>query len=235
MNDIAGIIERSPWFTEIPTTGLAELTAAAQIKEHPVGACLYSVGEPTTAIYCVLEGRVRVSISSALGHEFTIVDLDSGAWLGEPCLIDDEPRLCTAQIKEKAQILSIPRNVVLEVGKQFPVLYRNLFKNSIRNERQLYELMGGMLFYPLRVRLAGRLLILLEEHGEVTSDGVMLETRLSQNDFAQLAMGSRQRVNKIFREWREKNILVMQNGNCLIKDIDVFRTLLDLNEDDLEY
>jgi CRP/FNR family cyclic AMP-dependent transcriptional regulator len=139
--------------------------------------------------------------------------------------------LCTAQVKEKAQILSIPRNVVLEVGKQFPVLYRNLFKNSIRNERQLYALMGGMLFYPLRVRLAGRLLILLEEHGEVTSDGVMLETRLSQNDFAQLAMGSRQRVNKIFREWVERGILSMVGENYLVTDMERLRAELDQDGD----
>ncbi|MEH6567817.1 MAG: Crp/Fnr family transcriptional regulator [Halioglobus sp.] len=227
MHDIVGIVERSPWFAEIPESGLSQLATAAQIKDCPVGACLYSVGQPTTAIYCVLEGRVRVSISSALGHEFTIVDLDSGAWLGEPCLIDDEPRMCTAQVKEKARVLSITRNVVLEVGKQFPVLYRNLFKNSIRNERQLYELMGGMLFYPLRVRLAGRLLILLEEHGEVTPEGVLLETRLRQNDFAQLAMGSRQRVNKIFREWTERGILSMRGENYLVNDMNGLRAELD--------
>ena len=199
MTDIAGIVERCQWFEDIPEEGLEQLASAAQIKSWPVGSCLYSTGESTQSIFCVVAGRVRISITSALGQEFTVVDLEPESWLGEPCLIGDEPRMLTAQVKEAALILFIPRRIVLSMAEKYPVLYRNLFQKGIYDARLLYELMGGMLFYPLRVRLAGRLLALLEEHGQDIEGGVMLETRLSQNDFAQLAMGSRQRVNKIYR------------------------------------
>ena len=230
MSNFLGVINRSSWFAGIADPGLEQLAAAAQKKTWAVGSYLYSTGEPTRAIHCVLSGRVRISITSALGHEFTVVDLEPEAWTGQPSLIGDEPRLLTAQVKESAEILSIPRNVVLAVSEEYPVLYRNLFHQEIHNARLLYELMGGMLFYPLRVRLAGRLLNLLEEHGQEMDDGIMLETRLSQNDFAHLVMGSRQRVNKIFREWNERGILSMQGDNYLITDIDSLRLELEVED-----
>lgn len=231
MSDARAIIGRGEWFEGVADAGLDKLAAAAQFKRWPAGSCIYSTGESTSSIYCVLGGRVRISITSALGHEFTLVDHDTETWLGEPCLIGDEPRMLTAQVKEDADVLSIPRHVVLEVAAVYPSLYQNLFRRSIHNARQLYQLMGGMLFYPLRVRLAGRLLNLLEENGQEVAGGTLLESRLSQNDFAHLAMGSRQRVNKIFREWNERGILAMQGDNYLITDIVALKLELEIDEE----
>ncbi len=231
MTDASGIVQRCPWFEGVPPKGLAQLTEAAKFKSCPVGSCLYSIGDASNSIFCVLDGRIRLSITSALGHEFTIIDLEPESWLGEQCLIGNEPRLITAQVKEGANYLAIPRSVVLKVGEEYPIMYRNLFKVEILNARGIYQLMGGMLFYPLRARLAGRLIILLEEHGQVLEDGIMLDTRLSQNDFAHLVMGSRQRVNKIFMEWRERGILSMVGDNYLVTDIENLKLEIDIERD----
>lgn len=48
--------------------------------------------------------------------------------------------------------------------------------------------------------------------------GICLDIKLSQNDFARLCLGSRQRVNKIFREWTAIGILGMHRDRYLILD-----------------
>jgi CRP/FNR family cyclic AMP-dependent transcriptional regulator len=232
MTDIKAVVQRSPWFAGIPEEGINKLVTAAQVKQWPAGSCLYAAGESTTVIHCVLSGRVRLFISSASGSEFTITDKEQESWLAQQSLVGDQTRMLTAQVKATADVLTIPRVVVLEVGDQFPILYKNLFRTELQNARGLYELFSGMLFYPLRVRLAGRLLELLEEHGQDIGTGIMLETRLSQNDFANLALGSRQRVNKIFREWNERGILSMEGDKYLVTDIDGLRLELDVDDDE---
>jgi CRP/FNR family transcriptional regulator, cyclic AMP receptor protein len=232
MTDVKAVVQRCPWFEGIPEHGIDKLVAAAQVKQWPAGSCLYAVGESTTVIHCVLSGRVRLYISSATGSEFTITDKEQESWLAQQSLVGDQTRMLTAQVKDSADILTIPRAVVLEVGEKFPVLYKNLFQEELKNARGLYELFGGMLFYPLRVRLAGRLLELLGEHGQDIGSGIMLETRLSQNDFANLAMGSRQRVNKIFREWNERGILSMEGDRYLVTDIDGLRGELEVDDEE---
>lgn len=86
-----------------------------------------------------------------------------------------------------------------------------------------------MLFYPLRARLAGRLLELVAEQGDEAEGAVCLNINLSQNDFARLSFGSRQRINKIFGEWSEQGIVVTQSEHYFIKDIDALVRETDLS------
>jgi CRP-like cAMP-binding protein len=107
-------------------------------------------------------------------------------------------------------------------------MYRNIFIDHTVKSRGLYRLLAGILFYPLSARLAGRLLEQAQLHGVQTEQGVHLDISLSQSDFANLVMGSRPRVNKIFGQWRDKDIVVMVQGKYLIKDLAALENELEL-------
>ena len=115
-------------------------------------------------------------------------------------------------------VLGIPRQSIKDIGEDWPQLYRNLFYHQVLTSRGLYVLYSAVLFYPLKARVAGRLLDLLGEHGREVNDGVLLDMKVSQNDFARLAMGSRQRVNRIFRDWDRRGLVVSQGDRLLVTD-----------------
>jgi|TARA_B110000914_G_scaffold74382_1_gene65396 CRP/FNR family cyclic AMP-dependent transcriptional regulator len=216
--DISETIQTSPWFQNIPSQGVEKLVQSAQVKHLAAQQYLYQVGENTTSIYCILSGRLRISITSQSGQEFALNDFAAQYWLGDFALVDEKSRIQEAQVQVAADILVIPRAVVLDVGERYPILYKNLFYDSVHRARKMNELLGGMAFYPLRARLAGRILDLILRHGVKQDRAICLDIKLSQNDFARLCLGSRQRVNKIFREWTEKGILGMQSDRYLIYD-----------------
>ena len=228
--DIFAIIARTIWFGRLPGEAQQRLAQAARVKHYKKGSYLYTTGQHTTDVLCVVTGRVRLGISSALGQEFAITDLTAESWTGEQVLMDDEARVFDAQVVEDATVLVIPRSTVLAVGDDYPEMYRELFAEHIRRTRRLYELLGGMLFYPLRSRLAGRLLELVNEHGEEVDGGVYVSTKLSQNDFARFSLGSRQRINKIFREWCDRDIIVVESDKYFIKDLAALRGELELTD-----
>ena len=213
------VIAGSEWFAGLPEQAIEHLAQAASMRDYPINGHLYTLGKPTTEIYCLLAGRVRLSISSPNGHEFALVDRDPGTWLGEPGLVNDEVRILDARLIERSVVLVIPREVVLEVGERYPLMYRNLFHHYQRVLRDFHELMAGILFYPLRARVAGRLLHLAEDHGDQTAEGVLIDVRVSQNDFARLALGSRQRVNGIFRDWHNRGLVESRGEHLLILDM----------------
>lgn len=217
--DIELVIADSPWFKGIPKSGLDTLIHASQMKHLTNGQYLYQMGEITTSCYCLLSGRLRISMMSEFGQTFAVTDLDPLYWLGDIALLPAETRGIEAKVKVDADILVIPRDAVLELGNKYPILYRNLFIEAGQRTRQIYELMGAMVFYPLRARLAVRLVELLTEHGTERDDGICLGIKLSQNDFASLCLGSRQRINKIFRDWTEQDILALQGGYYVIYDL----------------
>jgi CRP-like cAMP-binding protein len=224
------LVAESPWFQNMPPEALAELADAAGFKELPVGSFIYEQGRPTTEIFCIVEGRVRVSLLSPNGHEFALIEREPGTWFGEPGLVSDEGRIIEATAIEPTRLLVIPREVVLGIGERYPSMYENLFRYSQEILRSLHGLIGGILFYPLKARVAGRLLHLCQEHGEPSDGGVILDIKVSQNDFARLALGSRQRVNRVFRDWAGRGLVQMRDDHIWVRDLEELEQEIDLFE-----
>jgi CRP-like cAMP-binding protein len=117
-------------------------------------------------------------------------------------------------------------------GEEYPVIYKRLFTDYMTRLAGVMLLLQGMAFYPLRSRLAGWFLELIELHGEKSDDGIYLDMHLSQNDFAQLSLGSRQRINKILSEWRERGIMELKGSRYLIRDMEALQHETDLLDHD---
>ena len=208
------------------------LTESAHVRTYRKNSYLYTIGEASNDVYCIASGRVRLLLSSAIGQEYAIRDLEPEAWLGEQFLASDLPTAIDARIVEPTSVITIPRGVVLAIGEQHPQMYKNIFVHHMTRSRGIYLLLVGMAFYPLRSRLAGRFLALVEEHGQKGDDGVTIDMQLSQSDFAQLSLGSRQRINKILSEWREDGIIELQSNKYLIRDIEALRGEMELKDPD---
>jgi CRP/FNR family cyclic AMP-dependent transcriptional regulator len=221
-------IDSSPWFKDTPKQGRNQLACAANIKTYSKKSYVFQNGDSNTDIYCVISGRLRLGATSSTGQEFTFTDYNQGSWFGEETLSVEDPRLFGVLVLEESIVLVIPRKIVLSVSEQFPAMYRNIFIDHTLKARGLYRLLEGILFSPLSARLAGRLLEQAQLYGVQTEQGVRLDISLSQSDFANLVMGSRPRVNKIFGQWRDKNIVVMEQGKYLIKNLAALEDELEL-------
>lgn len=218
--DIEGLIRTSPWFGDLPSALIERLVKASHLKQLNKNEYLFSAGEQTSDIFCLYSGRIRLSTGDSEGQIFAITDLEPDYWFGEAALVHSKQRIIGAEAKEPSSLVSLPRNIVLDVANQHPLIYRALFHEHVKRTRALYELLNGMLFYPLRSRLAGRILDMARENGEQTPEGTFLNVKLNQNDLARLCFGSRQSINKILREWYALDIVVMHEQRYLIKDID---------------
>ncbi|WP_076000735.1 Crp/Fnr family transcriptional regulator [Pseudohalioglobus lutimaris] len=214
------VVADSPWFTGLPGDALQQLAASATIRPYPRGSQVYSEGQVTQEVFCVVTGRLRVAISSSEGHDFAIIDLSHGFWFGEPVLANDAPRVTSVQAMTAADVLAIPRQVVLEVADAYPLMYRNLFHDHVAGTRKLYGLLGGMLFYPLRARVASRLLSFADEFGVADESGTRIDIKLTQNDLARLSLGSRQRVNKVLRTFTEQGLIETRDDRVVVRDRD---------------
>ena len=217
--DCRDIIAGSGWFEGAPQDCLDKLANAAIVTHLPANSFIWTAGQKTSEVYSVLSGRVRISLSSAMGQEFALVDWEKGAWLGEQVLGTEAPNMLNVRVLEPSDMLAIPRQVVLQVGEAWPMMYRNLYRAQWTNTVGMYEILSAVLFYPLHARVAGRVLQLLAEHGQRVEGGVLIDIKMSQNDFARLSMGSRQRVNRIFRDWDKRGLVETRDDHLVIKDL----------------
>lgn len=217
---VVALIKKSSWFAGLPEAVIANLAAQARVREYQRGEYVYLVGDTLENLYCVVSGKVRISMISVEGQKFLITDLDGGQWFGETALAEQTLRVQEARAEANSLVISMSARSVTTIADKFPGLYKNVLFSHFRRTQLMYDLLAGMVFYPLKSRLAGRILHLAERHGRPTSDGIALEVKMSQLEFAQMTMGSRQRVNKVLRDWVQRGILRKQSEYYEITDVE---------------
>ncbi len=225
---IVNIIKRGVWFQGLPPEAIDKLAARATTRSFDPHQFLYMLGEVPDHIFCIVEGSVRISLSSSNGQQFMLALLYQDYWFGESAIAGNESRVLEVWAETDAEILLIPGTTVKAVASDFPVIYKNLFLEHVNRTRLVYEVLAGMLFYPLKARLAGRLLFLLKHHGVPHKDGIALNLKVNQMDFAHMSMGSRQRVNKAFREWVRAGVIDKQRNNYIVKDVEALKQATEL-------
>ncbi|GHA01879.1 hypothetical protein GCM10008090_08860 [Arenicella chitinivorans] len=213
------IIRDCLWFTNLPEIALKVLASRAYRKRYRDDQFLYRVGERQTNLFCVLSGRIRVNVTGLRGQEFVLANLSEGAWLGEAAIAGNQSRMLAVRVDMPAEMLVLPAAAVVEVANAYPLVYRNLFNDTMNRSGMVYELFAGILFLSLKARLAGRILWLAEQYGETTEAGLEIKTKLSQTDLANMTMGSRQRVNKTLRAWTTEGVLGRDGGHYVIYNI----------------
>ena len=97
-------------------------------QEIAAGTVLIEEGQPTDALYIVIEGTLTVSMAALGNREITTIGC--GEVLGEMSFVDDRPPAATVKAIEDSVVLSIPRQPLTE-KLQLDVLFALRFYRAI--------------------------------------------------------------------------------------------------------
>lgn len=231
MNRIEQHIRACDWFNELPDIAINTLVKSARIKNFEDKKYLYRLGSNGEFVFGIISGVVRVKISSIQGQEFSITEFSAGDWIGEFALTNQAERLVDAQVLQHSSLIEIPQCVVKTLADQYPIIYKHLFLQQAERTSKMCELLAGMLFYPLKARLAGRLRWLAQNYGAVCDQGIQITKKFNQQELAELTMGSRQRVNKILNVWQNDDLIEIKGQRYLIKDMDMLKEEMRLKDE----
>jgi CRP-like cAMP-binding protein len=77
-------------------------------KTFPDGAVLFREGDPPDMVYMVESGLVDILVRRPDGGRTVIGTIGKGEMFGEMALIDDKPRMATAEVTMEATLVCIP-------------------------------------------------------------------------------------------------------------------------------
>lgn len=225
-------ISNSSWFREVDTRLIAELVEGARIRRYAPDEFIYLTGDTQTHVFFILDGRVKISLMSHNGEEFVMTMWEHGMWFGESGFLEDATMPLEARALNDVTLLAVPNVLLDRLMRNDPKYYRNILHDTIRRSTQLYRLIDLLLFKPLRVRVVARMLQLVELFGEKDGSEIILPLRISQADFARMSGGSRQRINKVFRQWAADGIVSKKGRSHIVHDLDALRAQLEVKDDD---
>ncbi len=207
---------QSELFRALGDAAIDAVVAKAARRQVAAGEALLHRGDPGTAMYVVLQGRLRVSVVSAEGGEMMLGMLGPGEVIGEMALLDGRPRSADVQAMEPCLLLEVGRAQVLALLRGDAELSLRLLAVLSRRLRDVNEAVEDVALLEVPARLARVLLRLARNFGTKQGNAWRIGVKIAQRDLAMLAGTSRETVNRELRALEADGTIARQEGRLVI-------------------
>lgn len=203
-------------FQHLTGAELDAVLARATIQRFRRSDIVMHRGDPATGMVVILQGHVRISVTSAEGRETSLGLLGPGDVVGEMALLDGGERSADVATMEDCVLLNINRSdflVLLESNASLCLRLMAVLCERLRDANRSVEEIATL---SLAARLRHTLLRLANAYGGTSSQEPQVSLRLSQNDLGTLVGASREKVNRQLRQWELQGALMCGRGTLRI-------------------
>lgn len=206
-------LRRMPPFRGLSDVDLASVAERLRRRQYRAGSSVINADAPGDAIFFVVSGTVKIKVDEPDGREVIIAILGLGEVFGELSLIDSAGRSADVVTQEDADLLWVERESFDEIMAEHPSVVRELLVVLTRRVRLSTEQIRALCTLDVYGKVARQLLVFAEQYGEPTDDGVRIPMRLTQTDIAGLVGASRERVNQVVVNLRERGLVAVDSGH----------------------
>jgi CRP/FNR family transcriptional regulator, cyclic AMP receptor protein len=215
------VLEKCSLFSSLDEKARYEIAAHAVSRSFAAGESICRLGDHGDSMMAVVVGSVRISRPTVRGREIILADLQPGELFGEIALLDGRPRSADVIALTNCELVVLARRDVLAFLEKNPAACMKLMEILCARIRRSDERMADIAFLNLPVRLA-KVLLSYQPKGP----GAM-KLSLSQSELAEMAGGTREKVNRCLRDWQRQGILELKNRWTIILKPEALRELLD--------
>ncbi len=183
-----------------PAAFLATASHGRAKSEYLAGVVIYAQGDAADAVFHIIQGKVKIAVTSGQGREAVVGLFGEKDFFGEGCLIAQPVRLATAIAMTDATVLRIEKGEMIRVLRAEPdfaqVFTMHLLSRNSRVEADLVD----HLFNSSERRLARVLLLLANFAKEGKPEPIT--TKISQEMLAEMIGTTRPRVSFFMNKFR---------------------------------
>jgi len=216
------VLKRIPLFASLSDPDLQNLTSLLRRKLLGKGEILFQQGDEGTALYIIVQGRIRISLSRRLDN-VTLAILGQGEFLGEMALLDELPRSADAIALEDAQLYVLNRKDFLSFLSNNPHTVYAILNSLSRRLRKTDDQLAEMCFLNLSARLAKRLVELAETQAPDQDEPNACDLSISQQELGNILGVSRESINKELKILRDKGVVSTSRNSIRILDLEALR------------
>lgn len=219
------VLMSNSWFRDLPDDLVAALMTAATIAAVPAETVIHYEGQPSTGLYAVLSGSVKMRSLSADGLECVFRYMSPGSWFGEIGMLDGSARTHDAVAVDDTLLLTLAPRDLTDILERHPLFYKFLALLLCRVIRTAFTMLNDGSLLSVSARLAKRLVSFAEASGATGDRGAGIDLHLTQDDLASVIGTSRQTINKRLVDWQRLGWIETGYGRILVRDIGALRRL----------
>lgn len=209
------LIRRVPLFSML-TNDQAQGVADGVVKRRfRRGEIIVEHGQKSNALFILLTGRARVLTADARGREVILAVLQSGDYVGEMSLIDNEPHSATVRAEVQTDMLVLGRAEFARCLPENSSLSYAIMRGLVQRLRNADRQIESLALLDVYGRVARTLLDMAEDDNEVK----IIRGKVSRQDLAKVVGASREMVSRVMKDLEERKIIETQeNGSVIIRE-----------------
>ena len=214
------------FFTDLTDGGQRILLESGIEWMAKEGSYLFREGEPPSTVYLIAEGQVRMSKLTSEGKEFSLQLKQRNDLVGELGLFQTVPHSMTAEVVRSARVMCYPLKKLERLFKENPALAKTIMKWHTIQTQATQAKFRDLLLSGKTGALYATLIRFCHSYGDKTGDGIVIQVHLTNQEMARYIGTTRESVNRMLKDLKEKNVVHTRQGQITVKDIDYLKSFM---------
>ena len=209
------LIRRVPLFSMLTAEQANGVADGVVKRRFRRGELVVEQGRKSNALFILLNGRARVLTSDTRGREVILAVLESGDYVGEMGLIDNEPASATVRTEVQTDMLVLQRTEFARCLPEPSTMAYSMLHGLVRRLRNADRQIESLALLDVYGRVARTLLDMAEDDNGVK----LIRHKVSRQDMAKVVGASREMVSRVMKDLEERGVIETQeDGSVIIKD-----------------
>lgn len=213
----------SAWI-ELPGFDWTVLTGEGTRKvQFDKGQTLFSQGDAVNHVYVVEQGRVRLVLMSAAGHEKHMAIVGTNGMVGECSAFFDGRHSVTAVASSDVVALQVDREQLLGcIERDVACLRQVLWLGNVK--LRILANQNLLLSHATAAqRVVYHLVQLAETYGEAVAEGIVIRVSFTHQEMANITGLSRVMTSNVLIQLHEQGLVDKVGSHCVIHDLQGLR------------
>ncbi len=203
---------------------LASLLAMRRVTRH---STVFHQGDEGMSLFVVERGTIHCHMVTDDGRELTVAVVGPGEIVGELAFLDGQARSATATALDDSELWVLSSDDFYSFVRRFPEAAPPVLAALSERFRRTYDELRKRSFASTEARLAQRLVDLARVHGRPVQQGVLIASRTTQGQLAELIGRSRVTVNKTLAQFEADGLNQRVGHRIVVRDIRSLKGLAD--------
>jgi len=211
------LLRTVPIFSELSEPDIAALARLTSRRTCPKDTVVFFENEEGDSFFCIVAGRIKVTILGDDGREVILSVLGRGDFFGEMALLDNEPRSATAIAVEDTELLSLHRNDFQSVLSDNRSIMSALIKILTARLRRANHQISTLALLDVYGRVARVIVDMAREEGRRLKDGRIAFRRATHQEIANRIGTTRETVTRMLKDLERQGLIQVEGKELVVQ------------------
>ncbi len=222
MSELSEFLQYVPIFSDLPDEAIERIAKIGYVKNFDKDSVILMEDEDGSAMFFIIEGKVKISRISTDGKEVILSVLGKSEFFGEMSILDGLSRSATVIALEPSKVFIIHRNEFLELLTKHPEISIPLLQELTSRLRTADMKIKSLSLKDAEGKVATVILQLADTQGKVRGGIVEIDEMPLQQDLANMAGTSRETISRTLHAFAKKGVIEMEGSKLRILDYEKF-------------